>query len=191
MNIENLLQKKTNQKNYLEPKNGSLKSKTSNYLQPDREKKFSLYSGHVLKSKSSLPDSPNDKFTNFLDKKSQMEFKNNVFDYVRDWDKLHGADLITIDDGNDRLTRIFNLYLNDNWSFGQVAKLKIETNGLSNSTPLRIFILLEANVYKIFLFDPLHLVVPSKIQRVNKTFDKNKGNSLCISKVFKEIDNMF
>lgn len=184
MNIENLLNSRNdNDKRLGKINKGSLKSQTSGYIEPDKEKSFKLYNEDVKISKKLYEH----EFTNFLTKNQLSNLKDLFRPYIDDLDKLRECQLDEDRNGSFdiRLKEIFNLYLNkDNFSYNQINKIRIETDYFSHATSLRLFIFVEKDHYKLFLIDPLHLVIPSKVQKDKKTFKTNKGNSCCMSEIW-------
>lgn len=181
MNINKWLAPKKNESLYLKT-NRSLKSKTSNYLEPETIKKFDWYSDNVKKSQKSSKVFSNDEFTNYLNQSSKNEFYNNFYDYAKNLNKLKKYGLDPDLEITERLERIFALYLDTNdIDKTKIAKIRVETQ-TEGSTSLRIYILMNSEAYKVFLIDPLHLVIPSKRQIREQTYLRNKGNGLCISR---------
>ncbi|GEK88872.1 hypothetical protein SAMN04488100_10513 [Alkalibacterium putridalgicola] len=189
MNIDDVLKPQNNSGDILDSKESVLDQK-SQYLEPTTKRSFELMNEDTLKSKRNITDFPEDEFTNFLNKKLEPEFIHNVYEYARDWNKLDEGTIDADTGENERLERIFNLYLKEDWSFDDIAKCRIRSNQLNDSTALRVYLIMEEKSYKVFLIDPLHLVIPSQWQRRNNTFKKNKGNGLCMSKAFEKIDEM-
>ena len=175
-------------KDILGPKkefNSSTLKQKKSVLDPTKKKSFQLYNDDVRKSQRAL----NLSFTNFLDKSSAKEFEEHIHQYVGSWDKLHEQDIELGMDNVDRLRGIFNLYLNSDYHVDQVAKILLMIRRPPRSTPLRIYVWLHESVYYVFLIDPLHLVIPSRVQREGNIFQKSKGNGYCMSRVFETIKN--
>lgn len=189
MNIDDVLKPQNNSGDILDPKESVLDQK-SQYLEPTTKRSFELMNEDTLKSRHNISDFPEDEFTNFLNKKLEPEFIHNVYEYAKDWNKLDEGTIDEDTGENDRLERIFNLYLEEDWTFDKIAKCRIRSSQLDDSTALRVYLIMEKDAYKIFLIDPLHLVIPSRWQRANKTFERNKANGLCMSNAFKEIEDM-
>lgn len=130
------------------------------------------------------------KFLNHLNGRLLPSNKDIVFKFKDDLQALHRYFDIDPEEGNlnKRLEEIFSLYVSASdlqKLKGNIYKVRMKTE-VGTSTGFRIFIFKDftENKYKIFLIDPLHLVIPSAVQRRENTYDLNKGNSLCISRLF-------
>ena len=82
----------------------------------------------------------------------------------------------------ERLERIFKLYLTREFSLTNINKIKLRTNELDKSTSFRVFVILEGEKYLVFLLDPLHLVITDRRTRLDNVFIKNRGNGICMSR---------
>lgn len=179
----NQKQNKKNKKTAIEPN-----SFESNPFKPKKNRDFELYSDQVINSKhSNNRIYPEDRFTNFLNRDNIQNFKDNIGLFWPDLQKLNNhffdeSDYFLLPQREqERLERIFKLYLDKPFSLENINKIKLRTYGLNKSTPFRVFVILEDDKYLIFLLDPLHLVVPDTITRDNQVYEKNKGNGTCMS----------
>lgn len=162
---------------------------SSDPLKSTKTRDFELYSEEVLNSKhSQFKKYPEDEFTNFLNSQNEDKFKH-IASYF--WPEVQNLNYFELDESNylelpplkqERLERIFSLYLKDVFSLQNINKIKIRDR-LNQSTPFRVFVLIEDLKYKVFLFDPLHLVITDKRTREDEVFLKNKGNGTCMSKL--------
>lgn len=185
-NIRNILETKSNKTSKLDTKTSRLDPR-SEKLDPKTERCFRVFNNETYTSKRSLKEFKSDKFTNFLSKKQVSEFKGNIYKYVKNWDLLRKEKLDQDFDEDERLKRIFQLYLNEeDYDFHSISKVRIKTL-LTQSTGLRIYIILKDNMYQVFLIDPLHLVIPSKYQAKNNVYETNKGNGMCMSTIINQI----
>lgn len=131
-------------------------------------------------------------FLNHLNGKLLMSNQVIIDKFKDDLSYLHEYFDITPEDTriNKRLRDIFSLYisLSDLEKLDRniyKARIKDEAGA---PTGFRIFIFkdFETNQFKIFLLDPLHLVITSHIQRKEKTYINNRGNSMCLSELFED-----
>lgn len=129
-------------------------------------------------------------FLNHLGPKNLTESKDTILKFKDNLQDLHhyfdfDTDETSID---GRLKEIFSLYVKEDDLENldkNVCKARIKT-AVGQSTGFRIFLYLDSaeNKYKIFLLDPLHLVIPSRVQRAEKTYENNKGNGMCFNRFF-------
>lgn len=150
-----------------------------------QKKKFELWDAGKTINSQHIKES---EFTNFLRKRSELH--PYIYDYYQDLNQLNKCvDVQEMSESgfNERVDRIFRAYLGEvNYSVQEITKLKIKTT-TGKTTPLRIFVILRDSVYKVFLIDPLHLVIPSKLQFDENTYHNHKGCGLCMSRVLKTI----
>lgn len=161
----------------------------SDPLEPKESKNFKLYSEKVKMSKhSAYKNYPEDRFTIFLSSANLSAFKVNKSLF---WPDLQNLNLHELDESDysqlnihqqERLERIFKLYLDSPFSLSNIRKIKLRTKELNRPTSFRVFVILEANEYLVFLFDPLHLVITDEKTREDNVFEINKGNGICMSR---------
>lgn len=129
-------------------------------------------------------------FLNHLGPRTLTSGKDTIYKFKDNLQELHNyfdfdTDETSID---NRLREIFSLYVDEN-DFENldrnICKARIKT-AVGQSTGFRIFLYKDSkeNKYKIFLLDPLHLVIPSRVQRTEKTYENNKGNGTCFNRFF-------
>lgn len=165
----------------------SSKSKqlSSRALDARIKKKYELWDSEKTIRSQHIPES---KFTNFLRKPDELD--RFIYDYYNDLNQL--GNCVDVQemceaDSSHRVNRIFGSYLGGiNYSYQEITKLKIRTK-TNTTTPLRIFVILRDDTYKVFLIDPLHLTIPSNIQIIDKTYQTHKGCSICMSRVLNGI----
>ena len=131
---------------------------------------------------------PEDQFTNFLNRDIVQNFKYNIDLFWPDLQKLNNhffdeSDYFLLPQREqERLERIFKLYLTREFSLTNINKIKLRTNELDKSTSFRVFVILEGEKYLVFLLDPLHLVITDRRTRLDNVFIKNRGNGICMSR---------
>lgn len=130
------------------------------------------------------------KFLNHLNRTLIPENEAIVLKFKNDLKALHSFFEIDPEERNldKRLREIFSLYVDaddlDKLK-GNIYKARIKDE-VGMSTGFRIFIFKDfaEEKYKIFLLDPLHLVIPSRVQYRENTYINNRGNGVCISSLF-------
>lgn len=189
--VDKLWEKNTSKNKLSKKSNLNSKIKSEHLISKGSLRSFVLYSDDVLNSKKSKNRLfPEDQFTNFLNKSLESKFIANIHYFWPDINNLNNFDLDESDYSElsakkqERLERIFSLYLTEKFRLSQINKIKIR-NSLNQSTPFRVFVILHDDVYKIFLFDPLHLVITDRRTREDNVFENNKSNGTCMSRFFR------
>lgn len=190
--------------NKLTSENNPIKP-NKNILEPTKKREIKLYSEDVIGSKR-IVNTPED-FTNFLNNECVTQFKNEINPYIGRLEKIY-SDLnesrsVGTVPNHERIKKILGLYLNNedkerldiavdikNGEFNEILKIKPRAMDGQLSTSLRLFILLKNNTYQVILIDPLHLVIPSKVQRDQDIYKNNKGNGASMEKSIKELRDL-
>lgn len=175
----------------LNPKNSTFKSNRFDRrrLMPENEYKpikiinDSLYSVHL----------PGAEFTNFLSKSNKDEFEGWMLDFTNNPDRAYEY---TLNDESDSLEKEIKNILESchpGLELDQVEFIMKTrwTTLLDQTTPLRLYFILsdDNQTFDLVLVDPLHLSIPSRVQRQNNTYKNNKSNNICISTSIKHMKN--
>ncbi|MFD2830360.1 hypothetical protein [Corticicoccus populi] len=135
----------------------------------------SLYSKHI----------PEAEFTNFLNKSNKSDFEKGMVDFTNNPDRIfeytNGDES---DDLEEELQEILKICYPDKSpdDFEFIMKTRWRSL-LDDPSAFRLYFALnlEGDCYNLILVDPLHLCIPSAIQRREKTYINNKSNNICIS----------
>lgn len=164
-------------------------------LLPSEEKEIRFFNDKSLLS----DESKSDKFTNFISDKTDSLIIERLATFLSDVSML--ADLpaseVSFNQHNSsRVLNIIKMYIPDldidALEEDSIMKAPIISN-LNTNENVRVYFMMDPRVkaYEIILFDPYHLVIPSKFKKKNakqmmeETYTKHKGNQICISSIMK------
>ena|SRR5690625_2949794 len=172
----------------------TFKERNREKFQPKKDREVNFFNPEVVKSKIDKKL----KFTNFYSNTTHFAVKERINELSEDLSIIRDCipEEVNL---NDRIIDIIKLFIPDFEvqliEDDQIMKVRLE-NQLGQQDGVRIYYLLNEkfDAYEIIIIDLFHLVIPSRLkvrnkilskgQAMNKVFQENVQNDICISTLF-------